>query len=141
MTDSSIPTSPVTPSTQLQAVSAKQRRLALTMIVLNNLLIVLGYQLWRALFNNFAIDHIGVRADQIGLIQSIRELPGLLGFSVGLVALVVSEMRIAGLSVILLGIGILTTGGAQTLPGAHFYLMKNPSLLLQKLRKILEETV
>jgi predicted MFS family arabinose efflux permease len=112
------------------------------MIVLNNLLIVLGYQLWRALFNNFAIDHIGVRADQIGLIQSIREVPGLLGFSVGLVALVISEMRIAGLSVILLGIGILTTGRAQNLAGLlastlvmsvgfHFFMPSNSSALLQ----------
>jgi predicted MFS family arabinose efflux permease len=142
MTDSSIPAPSVVPPTQPSVVSAKQRRLALTMIVLNNLLIVLGYQLWRALFNNFAIDHIGVRADQIGLIQSIREVPGLLGFAVGMVALVMSEMRIAGLSVILLGIGILTTGGAQNLTGLlastlvmsvgfHFFMPSNSSALLQ----------
>jgi predicted MFS family arabinose efflux permease len=112
------------------------------MIVLNNLLIVLGFQLWRSLFNNFAIDQIGVRADQIGLIQSVREVPGLLGFGVGLVALVISEMRIAGLSVILLGVGILATGGAQTLTGLlastvvmsvgfHFFMPSNSSTLLQ----------
>ena len=54
-----------------------------------------GYQLWQSLFNNFAVEELGVRADQMGLIQSIREIPGLLGLSVGLLALLLSEMHIA----------------------------------------------
>jgi predicted MFS family arabinose efflux permease len=82
-----------------------------------------------------------VRADQIGLIQSIREVPGLLGFSVGLLALLLSEMRIAGLSVILMGIGIALTGTSTSLPslvvstlvmsiGFHFFMPGNSAAVL-----------
>jgi predicted MFS family arabinose efflux permease len=69
------------------------------------------------LFNNFAVDELGVRADQIGLIQSVREIPGLLTLTLGLVAAVLTEMRIAGLSIVLLGAGIALTGSADNLPG------------------------
>jgi predicted MFS family arabinose efflux permease len=76
-----------------------------------------SYQLWRSLFNNFAVDRLGVRADQIGLIQSVREIPGLLGFAVGLLATVLTEMRIVGLSIVLLGAGIAMTGRSGNLTG------------------------
>ena len=63
-------------------------RRAIIVIALNNLLMVVGFNLWRAVFNNFAVEDIGVPADGIGLIQSIREFPGLLGvFVIGLLTL------------------------------------------------------
>ena len=121
--------------------ASAQRRSALVVILLSNLLLSLGFQLWRSLFNNFAVQELGVRADQMGLIQSIRELPGLLGFSVGLLALLLTEMRIAGLSVVLMGVGIVMTGGASSLPGLvlstlmmsigfHFFMPSNSSTVL-----------
>jgi predicted MFS family arabinose efflux permease len=117
------------------------RRSAFTVIVITNLLLSLGFQLWRSLFNNFAVQELGVRADQMGLIQAIREIPGLLGFSVGLLALLLSEMRIAGLSVILMGVGIVLTGRSGSLPGLiastlvmsvgfHFFMPSNSSAVL-----------
>ena len=110
MADSSIPTTN-------DAAASAQRRSALVIIVLTNFLLSFGFQLWRSLFNNFAVGELGVRADQMGLIQSIREIPGLMGFSVGLLALSLAEMRIAGLAVVLMGIGIASTGGTGSLPG------------------------
>ena len=118
MADSSIPTaSKCALKESATAVVSARRRLALVVIVLTHLLLSFGFQLWRSLFNNFAVQELGVRADQMGLIQSVREVPGLLGFSVGLLALLLAEMRIAGLSVVLMGVGIALTGMAASLPG------------------------
>ena len=142
MADSSISVTPDRAlTTSATALAPAQRRSALVVVVLSNLLLSFGFQLWRSLFNNFAVQDLGVRANQMGLIQSIREIPGLLGFSVGLLALLVTEMRIAGLSVILMGIGVAMTGGAGGLPGLivstlvmsvgfHFFASSNSSAVL-----------
>lgn len=111
-------------------------------IMAGNFLLNFSYQVWRSLFNNFAVDELGVRADQIGLIQSVREIPGLLGFTVGLLAVMLTEMRIAGLSVVLLGLGISLTGSATGFwgltastvlmsVGFHYFMPANSSAVLQ----------
>ncbi len=139
MTESSMP------SVSDQTMSAERRakrRAAMTVIIATNFLLNFGYQLWRSLFNNFAVDELGVRADQIGLIQSVREIPGLLGFTVGLLVMVLTEMRIAGLSIVLLGLGIALTGSVTNLPGLlastvlmsvgfHYFMPANSSAVLQ----------
>lgn len=142
MTDSSIPaTSTGAPDSSATAVAPARRRSALVVIVLTNFLLSLGFQLWHSLFSNFAVQELGVRADQMGLIQTIREVPGLLGFSVGLLALLLAEMRIAGLSVVLMGVGVAMTGRADSLPclvtstlvmsvGFHFFMPSNLSAVL-----------
>ncbi len=129
-------------STPAAGLSAERRRSAMIVIIVTNFLLSLGFQLWRSLFNNFAVDEIGVRADQIGLIQSVREIPGLLGFTVGLLAILLTEMRIVGLSIVLLGLGIALTGSAASLPGLlastvlmsvgfHYFMPANASAVLQ----------
>ena len=92
-------------------------RSTLFIIALNNVLMVLGFRLWQSLFQNFAIEELGVRPGLMGVIQSLREVPGLLGFSLVALALVLTEMRIAGLSVVLMGVGVFLTGFTQDLPG------------------------
>ena len=92
-------------------------RTALVVVAINNLLLTLGMGLWQSLFNNFAVEELGIRAGQIGLLHAIREVPGLLGFLVGLLALLLVEMRIAGLSVVVLGLGLALTAMAQNLVG------------------------
>jgi len=116
-------------------------RAALVVIALNNLLLTLGFRLWQSIFNNFAVEELGVRADQIGLVQAIREVPGLLGFLVGVLALILVEMRIAGISVVVMGAGIFLTAAAQNLAGLigatllmsvgfHFFYTSNASAVL-----------
>jgi predicted MFS family arabinose efflux permease len=119
----------------------RRTRNALIVITLGNLLIALGFGLWRAIFNNFAVEELGVRADQIGLIQAIREVPGLMGFLVGLLALVLAEMRISGFSMLLMGAGIFLTAMARDTTGLvaatlvmsvgfHFFYSSNSSAVL-----------
>jgi predicted MFS family arabinose efflux permease len=143
MSDSSISTrSEEQARDQTDARGEAARPAAMLVIVVTNFLLSFGYQLWRSLFNNFAVDELGVRADQIGLIQSVREIPGLLGFTVGLLAMVLTEMRIAGLSIVLLGLGISLTGSANDLAGLmastvlmsvgfHYFVSANSSAVLQ----------
>jgi predicted MFS family arabinose efflux permease len=125
---------------------SRKIRNALVVIAFNNLLLALGFRIWQSIFNNFAVSELGVQASQIGLIQAIREVPGLLGILVGVLALVVVEMRIAGLSVVVMGAGIFLTGAAQNLPGLigatllmsvgfHFFTSSNASAVLMMVGK------
>jgi MFS family permease len=110
-------------------------------IALSNLLWTLGFRVWESLFNNFAVEDLSISAGQIGLVQAIREVPGLVGFLVGMLALLLVETRIAGLSLLLMGVGIFLTGGTHSLPaligatlvmstGFHFFYSSNASAVL-----------
>ena len=111
-----------------------------------NFFLYLGFNIWRAVFNNFAVEELGVRADQIGFIQAVREVPGLMGFALGFLALLLSEMRVMGLSVLLLGVGLVVTGASDTLSvlmlgtmmmsiGFHFFYPSNNSVVLMEVGK------
>ncbi|MCX7854700.1 MAG: MFS transporter [Anaerolineae bacterium] len=101
----------------------------------------LGYRIWESTFNNFAIEEIGVNAAQMGLTHAIREVPGLLGFLAGFLALLLTEFHLAHLSLALMGVGILLTAGVHGFPalvaasllmstGFHFFMPANSSLVL-----------
>ena len=106
----------------------------------------LGFNIWRAVFNNFAVEEIGVTGGQIGWIQSVREIPGLMGFVLGFLAIWLSEMRVLGLSVLLMGLGLVVSGFADSLSvlmigtlvmsvGFHFFYPSNSSLVLMGVGK------
>ncbi|MGD8623424.1 MAG: MFS transporter [Anaerolineae bacterium] len=115
-------------------------------LAIANFLLYLGFNVWRAIFNNFAVEELGVRADQIGLIQAVREVPGLMGFVLGFLVLWLSEMRMMGLSVLLMGLGLILSGMAYTVPvllvgtmvmsiGFHFFYSSNSSVVLMAVGK------
>jgi MFS family permease len=117
-----------------------QKRLFRTLAIASFFL-YLGFNVWRTVFNNFAVEELGVTASQIGVIQALREVPGLMGFVLGFLALVLSEMRVMGLSVLLLGVGLVLTGGSDTIStfilgtmvvsiGFHFFYPSNSSVVL-----------
>jgi predicted MFS family arabinose efflux permease len=64
----------------------------------------------QALINNFAVERIGFNGVDIGFLQTVREIPGLLAFTVLFVLLIVREQALAYLTLILLGIGTAVTG-------------------------------
>ena len=49
----------------------------------------IGLQSWLTLFNNFAVEVVSLEGNQVGLIQSVREVPGFLAFLVVYVLLVI----------------------------------------------------
>lgn len=65
---------------------------------------------WSALLNNFVVEVAKFDGEKIGMLQSIREIPGLLAFSIVFVLLVFRQQNAAYLSLFLLGFGTLITG-------------------------------
>ena len=115
-------------------------------VTASNLLLYFGFRVWQAMFNNFAVEEIGIGPGSIGWVQALREIPGLLGFLLGFLALAFSEVRIMALSVILLGAGTFLVGQAQTVPfllvstvvmsiGFHFFYPSNTAVVLMMVDK------
>jgi len=124
----------------------RQNKHLLFFLLVANLLHTFGHSIWRAMFNNFAVERIGVGADAIGWIQSVRELPGLLAFVVAFLALIFKEMRIMAVSLVLLGVGIIFTGQSTTISfllvatlvmslGFHYFNPGNNGLILMSIKQ------
>ncbi len=101
-----------------------------------------GLQAWRTLFNNFAVETAGMEGSHIGMIQSVREIPGFLALLAVYILLLIKEYRLSALSIIFLGIGVALTGLFPTYAGLiittlimsfgfHYYETTNQSLVLQ----------
>jgi hypothetical protein len=80
----------------------------------------LAFSVWQALLNNFAIEQAAFTGREIGILQSLREIPGFLAFSAVFVLLVLKEQTFALLSVGLLGIGVALTGFLPSEYGLYF---------------------
>ncbi len=102
----------------------------------------MGLQAWRTLFDNFSVRVVGLDGGHIGVIQSVREIPGFLALLVVFVMLLLREHRISSLSILTLGVGVAITGLFPTYFGLigtvlvmslgfHYYETTNQSLTLQ----------
>jgi hypothetical protein len=80
----------------------------------------LGLEAWLTLFNNFAVEAVGLEGNQIGVIQSIREIPGFLTFMIVFVLLFLKEHRLSALSIMVLGLGMAATGLFPSYAGLVF---------------------
>jgi len=101
-----------------------------------------GLQAWLTLFNNFAVDIAKLDGNHVGVIQSVREIPGFLALLVVYVTMVIKEHRLSALSVLSMGFGLAITGLLPTYVGLilttlvmsfgfHYYETTNMSLTLQ----------
>ncbi|SDR36875.1 MFS transporter [Pseudovibrio sp. Tun.PSC04-5.I4] len=106
----------------------------------------LSFSVWWNLINNFAVNTLDFTGQEIGIQQSIREIPGLLAFTVVFMLLIFKEQTFALMSLALMGVGIAATGYfpssigfyATTLVmsfGFHYYETLKQSLSLQWLPK------
>ncbi|MDY0264720.1 MAG: MFS transporter [Sulfurospirillum cavolei] len=69
-----------------------------------------AFSAWNSLLNNFAVEVVGFNGEKIGLLQSLREVPGLLAFTIVFVLIFLRQQSAAYLSLALLGIGTMLTG-------------------------------
>jgi hypothetical protein len=69
-----------------------------------------GLHVWQTLFDNFAVTVVHLDGHHVGVIQSVREIPGFLALLVVYMLLILKEHRLSALSVLLLGIGLAATG-------------------------------
>ena len=71
---------------------------------------VFSFSAWMSLLNNFVIEMASFDGSQIGILQSLREIPGFLAFTVVLAIIFIAQQRLAFVSMILLGLGVMLTG-------------------------------
>ena len=80
----------------------------------------LSFATWQTLINNFSIEMAGFTGVEIGILQSLREVPGFLAFAVIFLLLIMREQTVAFLSLLALGIGTALTGVLPTVFGLYF---------------------
>jgi predicted MFS family arabinose efflux permease len=106
----------------------------------------LSFASWQALLNNFAKDAAGFTGWDIGLLQSVREIPGFLAFTAIFWFMLMREQTLAYASLVVLGVGIAMTGFFPSVPGLllttfvmslgfHYFETANHALSLQLLPK------
>jgi predicted MFS family arabinose efflux permease len=119
----------------------QKQEVSLLTIALNTFALYFGFTVWRVIFNNFAKEVLDITPTQIGIIQSVREIPGLLGFAVAALAMYLAEAKIVTLSIVLAGIGLIIVGHSDSVfmlgvgtvvmsIGFHNFLSSNQALLL-----------
>lgn len=102
----------------------------------------LVFSVWMVLLNNFVIEKASFTGTEIGILQSLREIPGFLAFTVIYVLLLVNEQRLALASLLLTSIGVAATGFFPSVYGLyittvvmsigfHYFETVNQSLTLQ----------
>ena len=117
-----------------------------------NLLILLGvaatlaFSVWQVLLNNFAIEAAAFTGREIGILQSLREVPGFLAFTTVFILLILREQVFVMLAIAVLGVGVALTGllpGEYGLyfttvlmsTGFHYFYTVQQSLTLQWIEK------
>ncbi len=70
----------------------------------------LSFATWQALLNNFAIERAAYTGVEIGILQSLREVPGFMAFATIFLLLIWREQTFALISLALLGVGTAITG-------------------------------
>ena len=106
----------------------------------------IAFWAWVVLLNNFTVELAAFTGKEIGVLQSLREVPGFLSFLVVYLLLIIAEQRLALLSLFILGVGVALTGYFPTVIGLyittvissvgfHYYEACHQSLSLQWLDK------
>jgi len=106
----------------------------------------LTFSVWQALLNNFVIERAAFTGAEIGILQSLREVPGFLAFTAVFVLLVIREQRFALASLLVMSLGVAMTPLFPSVYGLyvttvlmslgfHYFETINKSLTLQWIDK------
>lgn len=115
-------------------------------LVLATVVMAVTFAGWMAMLNNFAIEAASFNGANMGMLQSLREIPGFLAFTAVFVLLVLKEQTFALISLCLLSLGVAITGLLPTIYGLyattvlmsigfHYFETLNQSLSLQWFNK------
>ncbi|OOX32417.1 hypothetical protein BJL83_16880 [Vibrio parahaemolyticus] len=114
-------------------------------LLLISIIVPIAFSTWMALLNNFVIEKANFDGADIGLLQSVREIPGFLAFT-AVFLLFIREQRFMLVSLAMLTLGTALTGYFPTLygllfttllmsTGFHYFETLKQSLSLQWLSK------
>ncbi|MFD2854646.1 MFS transporter [Seohaeicola zhoushanensis] len=121
-------------------------RRPMTLLFVMAVAMPIAFFAWNALLNNFVIEVAGFDGADIGLLHSVREIPGFLAVGVIVVLLFMREQVLGLISLVLLGVATAFTAWFPSLGGLlfltllssigfHYYETVNQSLQLQWLPK------
>ncbi|TMV12572.1 MFS transporter [Arenibacterium halophilum] len=121
-------------------------RRPITLLFLTAVAMPIAFYGWNALLNNFVIEVAQFDGADIGLLHSVREIPGFLAIGVIAIIIFMREQVLGLVSLCLLGVATAFTawfpslGGLLTLTmlssiGFHYYETVNQSLQLQWIPK------
>ena len=112
------------------------------LLIVMTIAMTLAFATWMALLNNFVVERAAFTGKEIGILQSIREIPGFLAFTTVFVLLLIREQIFAYISLAVLGIGVALSGYFPSEAGLylttfvmsvgfHYYETVKQSLSLQ----------
>jgi len=90
------------------------------LLMLMSVAMPIAFNAWAALLNNFVVERAAFTGVEIGILQSLREVPGFIAFTTVFILLVLKEQTFAVLSLALLGVGVALTGFFPTVYGLYF---------------------
>ncbi len=102
----------------------------------------LTFSVWNALLNNFVVETVGFTGREIGILHSLREVPGFLSFTAVFVLLILLEQTFALLSLLTMSLALAVTGFFPSVAGLylttvtmsigfHYFETIHQSLILQ----------
>ncbi|NOD97390.1 MFS transporter [Ruegeria sp. HKCCD6228] len=132
------------PLTEAQSLPFWRR--PITLLFMMALTMPIAFNAWSALLNNFVIEVANFDGADIGLLHTVREIPGFLAVGVIAVIIFIREQVLAMISLIMLGVATAVTAWFPSLGGLlfvtlfssigfHYYETVNQSLQLQWLPK------
>ena len=92
----------------------------ISLLILMSIAMPIAFNAWAALLNNFVVEKAAFTGIEIGILQSLREVPGFLAFTMVFVLLVIREQVFAVFALALLGLGVAITGFFPTVFGLYF---------------------
>src|SRR5210317_1011196 len=112
------------------------------LLILMSIAMPIAFNTWNALLNNFVVERAAFTGVEIGILQSLREVPGFLAFTTVFVLLIIREQAFAVLALAMLGIGVALAGVFPTPIGLycttvlmsigfHYFEVLKQSLALQ----------
>jgi hypothetical protein len=124
----------------------KRYQTPFVLLLLMAFVMPLIFSTWMALINNFSKEAAAFTGKEIGVLQSLREIPGFLAFTVVWVLLIVKEQRLAIWSLLVLAVGVSLTGYFPSIfglyittvimsVGFHYFETIHQSLVLQWIPK------
>ena len=121
-------------------------RSPLMMLIIMQMGMQFSFAVWFVMIKNFAVDEVAFTGWEIGIQETIREIPGFLSFLAVYFLLFMTERILAIGSLFLMGFGVAITGVYDSFYGLmittfimsvgfHYYETCNQSLSLQWLEK------
>ena len=92
----------------------------ISLLILMTVAMPIAFNAWSAMLNNFVVERAAFTGVEIGILQSLREVPGFLAFTTVFILLVIKEQMFAVFALALLGLGVCMTGFFPTVFGLYF---------------------